>query len=207
MEHQQAQGDQETRERVARLDHLLADLESLDDPQARALALDAVAALLDLYGEGLARITESVAAQGGEEAVRALARDDLVSHLLLLHGLHPVSIEERVAQALEEVRPSLRKRGAAVEFLGVADGRAGLRVQKAQAGCQSCAASATLPEHLIEEALLRHAPDLAGVDLVDQAPPPGLIPVNLVARRTKPAAPTTTPSTTKAASTAASTTR
>lgn len=188
MEHQ---GDQETRERVARLDHLLAELESLDDRRARTLAVDAVRALLELYGEGLARVTEAVAALGGEDAVRTLARDDLVSHLLLLHGLHPIPLEERVAQALEEVRPALRKRGAAVEFLGVANGRARLRMHNAQEGCQSCGASVSLPERMIEEALLRRAPDLAGVDLLDQSPPSGLIPVNLVARRNTTPAPRT----------------
>lgn len=179
------QVDMETRERVTRLDHLLAELETLRDPQARALAVEAVTALLELYGEGLSRMTEAVAALGGEDALRSLARDDLLSHLLLLHGLHPITVEERVAQALEEVRPSLRKRGVTVQFLGVEEGRARLRVQGAQSGCQSCGASANLPERMIEEALLRFAPDLAGVDLVDQAPPAGLIPMTLVTRRGK----------------------
>lgn len=178
--------DQESRERVARLDALLADLETLPDPRARTLATEAVRALLELYGEGLVRITEAVAALGGTDALRSLARDDLVSHLLLLHGLHPVAVEERVAQALEEVRPSLRKRGVSVAFLGIAEGRARVRVQGAQGGCQSCAATASLPERMIEEALTRFAPDLVGVDLIDQPPPSRLIPVALVARREKP---------------------
>ena len=53
----------------------------------------------------------------------ALAGDELVAHLLLLHGLHPVPLEERVRGALDEVRPYLDSHGGDVELLGVEDGR------------------------------------------------------------------------------------
>ena len=41
----------------------------------------------------------------------ALAGDELVAHLLLLHGLHPVPLEARVRGALDEVRPYLETHG------------------------------------------------------------------------------------------------
>ena len=40
------------------------------------------------------------------------------SHLLLLHGLHPVPLEARVRAALDEVRPYLESHGGDVELLG-----------------------------------------------------------------------------------------
>ena len=60
--------------------------------------------------------------------------DELVAHLLLLHGLHPVPVRERVIGALDEVRPYLVAHGGGVELLGVDDGvvhaAAGGRVQR-----------------------------------------------------------------------------
>ena len=45
--------------------------------------------------------------------------DELVAHLLLLHGLHPVPVRERVLGALDEVRPYLATHGGGVELLDV----------------------------------------------------------------------------------------
>ena len=44
----------------------------------------------------------------GQALIASLADDDLVSNLLLLYGLHPLDLETRVSQALEQVRPYLR---------------------------------------------------------------------------------------------------
>jgi hypothetical protein len=98
--------DQEVRQRVARMETLLGEIESLKDSNAKSKAAEVVQVLLELYGEGLARMME-VVAQGGESGrtFEAFAEDELVSHLLLLHGLHPIDMETRVVKALEEVRP------------------------------------------------------------------------------------------------------
>ena len=47
-----------------------------------------------------------------------LVSDDLVSSLLLLHGLHPVDLRTRVQQALDKARPFLYDHGSQVELLG-----------------------------------------------------------------------------------------
>ena len=65
--------DSEARERVARVEALLDEVEALADPAARDTALELVQALLDLYGEGLDRIVDHVAA-GDDGAPRARAR-------------------------------------------------------------------------------------------------------------------------------------
>src|SRR4051794_20223176 len=97
--------DAEVREQVARVDELIGGVE--DDPRA----LDAVRAIVGLYGEALRRIGEL---DGFSDDV---ASDELVSHLLLLHDLHPVSLEARVSRALEEVRPYLGSHGGDVQLL------------------------------------------------------------------------------------------
>ncbi|HEX8034547.1 MAG TPA: NifU family protein [Ktedonobacterales bacterium] len=147
--------------RVARVETLLEEVESLPDRNARATAEETVRAVVDLYGEGLARIMELVAELGGEDALHALAADDLVSHLLLLHGLHPIDVETRVARALEGVRPYLRSHGGNVELLGIDEGVARLRLQ---GSCNGCPSSTITLKLAIEEAITKVAPDLNGIE-------------------------------------------
>jgi Fe-S cluster biogenesis protein NfuA/nitrite reductase/ring-hydroxylating ferredoxin subunit len=161
--------DQELRGRVARIETLLEEIESLKDPNARAKAAEMAQVLLELYGEGLARMME-VVAQGeeSERIFRAFAGDELISHLLLLHGLHPVDVETRILQALEEVRPYLKSHGGNVELLGVEGGVARLRMQGSCDGCPSSAATLKLA---IEEAVQKAAPELEGIEAEGVAEP------------------------------------
>jgi Fe-S cluster biogenesis protein NfuA/nitrite reductase/ring-hydroxylating ferredoxin subunit len=154
--------DQGLQERVARMETLLEEIETLPDRNARSKAAEVVGVLLDLYGEGLARMMEVVAE--GEERERtfdAFAEDELVSHLLLLHGLHPFDLKTRVIMALEEVRPYLQSHGGNVELLGVKEGVARLRMQGSCSGCPSSTVTLRLA---IEEAIQKTAPDLEGIE-------------------------------------------
>jgi Fe-S cluster biogenesis protein NfuA/nitrite reductase/ring-hydroxylating ferredoxin subunit len=167
--------DTTVREQVARVDALLEALENVADPVARQTATEVVEALLDLYGEGLARLVERVADHDDGEIARALATDELVSHLLLLHGLHPVPLAVRVREALDEVRPYLDSHGGDVELLGVEDGVARLRLDGSCSGCPSSAVTLKLA---IEAAIQKAAPDLERVEAEGAAAPepsPGLV--------------------------------
>jgi Fe-S cluster biogenesis protein NfuA/nitrite reductase/ring-hydroxylating ferredoxin subunit len=164
--------DQEVRARVANLEALLERIEALADPKARSLAAEAVQALLELYGEGLARIMASVDRVGAHAVFQAFAQDELVSHLLLLHGLHPVDVETRVREALEEVRPYLASHGGNVELMEVEDGVARVRLQ---GSCKGCPSSTMTLKLAIEEAILKAAPDVDRVEaegVVESSPPP-----------------------------------
>jgi len=100
----------------------------------------------------------------GEERERtfdAFAEDELVSHLLLLHGLHPLDLKTRVIMALEEVRPYLQSHGGNVELLDVKEGVARLRMQGSCSGCPSSTVTLRLA---IEEAIQKTAPDLEGIE-------------------------------------------
>jgi Fe-S cluster biogenesis protein NfuA/nitrite reductase/ring-hydroxylating ferredoxin subunit len=168
--------DQGLQERAARMETLLGEIESLQDPNARTKAAELVQVLLELYGEGLARMMEVVAE--GEERERifeALAGDELVSHLLLLHGLHPLDVETRVIRALEEVRPYLQSHGGNVELLGIAGGVARVRMQ---GSCDGCPSSAVTLKLAIEEAVQKAAPDLEGIEaegVTEPQPAPTLV--------------------------------
>jgi Fe-S cluster biogenesis protein NfuA len=165
----------EFRSRMERLDGLLREVEQSADPASRARTLEVVRALLDLHGEGLARVLEHVAAAGeaGAAVLDACAGDDVVGGLLLLHGLHPLDLEARVLRALERVRPMLRAHGGNVELLGVGDGVVRLRLQ---GSCHGCPSSALTMRQTIEEAILAHAPDAAGVEVEGVVDGPAVTP-------------------------------
>jgi Fe-S cluster biogenesis protein NfuA/nitrite reductase/ring-hydroxylating ferredoxin subunit len=147
-------------ELVGRTEQLLEELERLPDGPARATATETIGALLDLYGEGLERIVEVVADRDSGELADALASDELVSHLLLLHGLHPVPLERRLTGALDEVRPYLESHGGNVELLAIEDGGVLLRLEGSCSGCPSSAVTLKLA---IENAIRRVAPEIGAI--------------------------------------------
>jgi Fe-S cluster biogenesis protein NfuA/nitrite reductase/ring-hydroxylating ferredoxin subunit len=88
---------------------------------------------------------------------------------MLIHGLYPVELEERVLEALETVRPYMESHGGNVELLGIEDGIARLRLA---GSCDGCAASQSTLELAIERALEETAPDLLGIDVEGVVAPP-----------------------------------
>jgi Fe-S cluster biogenesis protein NfuA/nitrite reductase/ring-hydroxylating ferredoxin subunit len=158
--------DRQARECVARIEALLEEVEGLP------AAVELVQGLLDLYGEGLGRIVAS-----DPTLVARLDGDEVVTHLLLLHGLHPVPLEERVVGALDEVRPYLASHGGGVELLGVEEGVVRLRLQGSCDGCPSSTATLKLA---IEDAIHKAAPDVE--DVVAEGTPkpaPGLLQIEM----------------------------
>ena len=161
--------------RLQHLDTLLQEAEHLADPAARGRLREIVQAILDLHGAGLERLLEHVAEAGraGRGIIDACARDDVVGGLLLLHGLHPLGVEERVRQALEGVRPSLRAHGGNVELLEVRDGMVRLRLE---GNCHHCPSSAVTMQQTVEEAIYGKAPEVTTVEVegaVGEPPPDG----------------------------------
>jgi Fe-S cluster biogenesis protein NfuA len=152
-----------TRARVAEVEGLLDRLDALPDAGAREVAVGTVAAVLELYGEGLRRVVSLI----GPGQARELARDELVGHLLLLHGLHPVGVAARVREALDSVRPYLESHRGDVELLAVdlSDEVGGGVVRlRLEGSCDGCPASAMTLKGAIEEAVLAAAPEVARVE-------------------------------------------
>ena len=161
--------DHDVSERVGRVEALIAEVESLPDRVARETAMEMVGALLDLYGEGLARTFEPL----DDGTRRGLAEDELVAHLLLLHDLHPVPVETRVHEALEGVRPYLDSHGGGVELVAVEEGVVRLRMY---GSCDGCPSSSMTLKLAIEEAIHKAAPDVIEVEaegVSAPAVPPG----------------------------------
>ena len=149
-----------------RVEALLAELRSQAGPQVAAAAEELVGSLVELYGAGLARITEILGEdESGPKLMDKLVADPLVESLLLVHDLHPLDISTRVRRAVEEVLPQLGSHAGNVEYLGL-DEAGVLRLRLEQSGC-----SADTVRDLIEKAVAGAAPEAAGVAIEIAQPP------------------------------------
>ncbi len=157
--------------RAERIEALLQEVSTFSDPRVRAVIEELLQALLDMYGEGLARLLElSIQTETtGNTLLQTFANDDLISALLLLHDLHPVDIETRIVQALDATRPYLKAHGGNVQFVSIVDGVAHLRLE---GSCHGCSASTLTLKSTLEEAIYKAAPDLDGLEVEGVVDPP-----------------------------------
>lgn len=153
--------DADVERRLAELDDLLGRLEQLPGPPG-ALALEAVAAVVETYGAALARVVSL--ADDSPGLTEALTADPLVGHLLLVHGLHPEPVDVRVRRALDEIGSRLGPHPADLQLVAVADGTAEVRVT----GGGGCGApSAAELDQALREVVLAAAPELADLRITE----------------------------------------
>jgi len=166
-------GNQDLASTAARIEGLVKEAEHLPDERARTLVVNLLRELLHLYGCGWQRVLELAARHDGN-MLSSMAQDELLSHLLFLHGLHPVAIEDRIARALDDVRPALHAHGGDVELLGLDGSTLRLRLN---GSCHGCPSSAVTLKTTVEEALRRAAPELDEIRVEDTQPRQTLITV------------------------------
>jgi Fe-S cluster biogenesis protein NfuA len=158
----------------ARIDSLIGASAS-GGPVARERAEELVRVVADLYGAGLERLLELLHERGAltDEVIDAVAGDDLVAGLLLVHGLHPYDAATRIERALA---------GGEVELLEVtADGVARLRLP----GHGGCGSSSETLRRAVEEAVEAAAPEITAVEF-EESPAdtaPTVIPVSALFSR------------------------
>jgi Fe-S cluster biogenesis protein NfuA len=151
-------------ELVERVQELLGSLDEIADPVAQSRVQELIGTVLELYGAGLERIL-GILEDAGDPALpirTAMLDDGIVASLLLIHGLYPISLEERVMQALDSMRPFLASHGGNVELVSVEEGVARLRLQ---GSCNGCPSSAATLENALKEAIEEAAPDLLGLEV------------------------------------------
>lgn len=142
-------------------------------PVAREHAEELVRLVVELYGAGLERLLE-IAYDGGrldDDVVAALAADELVAGLLLVHGLHPYGLPDRVERALEQVRPYLGAHGGNVELGDVTDD--GVVELRLLGSCNGCSSTAQTLKDAVEGAILAAAPEVVRIDTAPGAEPAG----------------------------------
>jgi Fe-S cluster biogenesis protein NfuA len=154
-----------------RVEALLTELGGLADATAVASAEELVRTLVELYGAGLDRIMEIVTETGSAETLHRLTADDLVSGLLVVHDLHPLSTAERVRMALDGVRPYLGLHDGGVELHGLDP--SGVVRLRLTGTCHGCPSSQVTITDAIERAIASAAPEVAGVEVeTDEQPGP-----------------------------------
>lgn len=143
-------------------------------PVARDRAEQLVREVVQLYGAALERTVQCA----DSETIEAMAHDDLVSSLLLVHSLHPHDVETRVRAALESVRPYLGSHGGDVELIEVSGGVVRLRLL---GSCNSCPSSSVTLESAVQDAVAAAAPETDGIEvetLPEHKPKSGVISVD-----------------------------
>ena len=150
--------DKGSQQRIQRIEELIQKFESSPDPNTRGDAQKLVQAIMQFHGSGIDRMMEIIAETGdGEPPVfDSFARDELVSNMLLLHGLHPIELETRVAQALDKVRPILRAQSGNVHLLRIDGGEVHLRFEGKPAAHLKTA---------IEEEIYKTAADVTAIHM------------------------------------------
>jgi len=146
---------------VQRIGEIVEQLDASADPQTRATAKELLECVMALHGPALERILELATGAGepGEAIIRKCGRDEIVSSVLLLYGLHPESMRTRVNAALEKSRKFLEPHAANAELLSIGeDGSVTIRLEVKSSGCGAASLKSTL-----EAALYDAAPDATSV--------------------------------------------
>ncbi|HTW01487.1 MAG TPA: NifU family protein [Streptosporangiaceae bacterium] len=154
-----------------RVEELLGALRTGSAKDPGRAAEELVGLLVGLYGDGLSHIVAALAEQGppGAQMLDQLTEDPLVESLLLLHDLHPLDVDARVQRALDRVRPYLGSHAGGVEYLGVTDGVARLRLE---GSCHGCPSSTATVELAITGAVKEAAPEVDDVVVEGMTAPP-----------------------------------
>ena len=112
------------------LDAQLRRLETIADPLARSIATDLLASVLRFHAAAIGHMLQAINEESDNTTsiLGAFDRDPLIRSLLLLHDLHPDSLEVRVLRAIDNLQPRLQKRGATLELISADEDAVRVRV-------------------------------------------------------------------------------
>ncbi len=151
-----------------RIEQALDELHSTADPRTINLAEELLRLVSELYGAGFARAVE-LAQEHAPGLIAAFVEDELVASLLLVQGLHPESLDNRVEAALVSVRPFLAQHGGDVELLGI-DEELGAVKLRLLGSCDGCPSSASTLQGAVEVAIVEAAPEITRIVVEEPTP-------------------------------------
>jgi hypothetical protein len=102
----------------------------------------------------------------------SLGRDELVSSLLVLYGLHPLSLEERIHQSIEKANRQMRSRSATVELASLEDGALRLNLKANGHG--------PALKEVVEAAIWQAAPDITSLAIDGAEEKQGFVPLEVL---------------------------
>ena len=151
-----------------RIEQQLDELRAVADPRVYDRAEDLLRLVTELYGAGLCRVVE-VVSEAEPAVMERLVGDELISSLLVVHGLHPEDLLARVERSLASVRPFLAQHGGDVELLDI-DADAGAVLLQLLGSCDGCPSSAVTLQSAVERAIVDAAPEIVHIDVVEPTP-------------------------------------
>lgn len=160
---------------IDRIEKLVHRAESIDDPKTRNIAVSLLRAVLNFHAAGLERILELIASgSAGEEIIERMAADDLVSSVLLLHGIHPDDLITRVHRAVEKLQSVFGSQGGGVSLIAIEGEVVRVRFDAARAW------SGAPVKTSIEAAIYQAAPEITSVIVegFQDAPVPNFVPLS-----------------------------
>lgn len=160
-----------------RIEALLAELGASAGPQTWPRVEELVSRMLALYGAALERLLLHARASGANDLDARLSTDELVSSLLLVHGLHPLDAKERVRRALDRARPYLGSHGGDVALVAVEGDTATLSLS---GSCDGCPSSRDTIEGLLRQAIEADAPEITRIEIAG-----ALVPLGQKTKRTR----------------------
>ena len=148
-----------------RLQELIEQIESQPNPAARVLLQDCLQSLLAFYGDGLSRILGCIqdGSANGREILERMLADQAISGILLIHGLHPVTLETRLRGALQKIRPYLQSHGGNIELLSLENEVARVKLEGT---CKTCPSSAVTLELAVRREVEQACPDLLAFETI-----------------------------------------
>ena len=159
------------------------------DVNARATTLELLQSMMDLHGAVVSRMVEILNDGGdaGRSSLSKLAADPLICGLLVLYGVHPVPMDERVKKAIDRARPQLNKKGARRRVAWI-DQRFGKRRYACISTVQEhgCGSSPDALKSTLEQAILEAAPEI--VEIVVEGVPSssfGFVAINTIQSATQ----------------------
>jgi Fe-S cluster biogenesis protein NfuA len=168
-----------------RIEQLLDELRAAD-PRLYDRAEELARMITDLYGSGLERVVELV---DDPEVLSRLVKDELVSSLLVVHGLHPEDVATRVERGLETVRPFLAQHQGNVELVDI-DLDAGAVLIRLLGSCDGCPSAAITLQQAVERAIVEAAPEIVTIDVAERLGSEVSVPVAMVSKPSYDACPT-----------------
>ena len=155
----------EFQEQVRQLGKLITQFDEMPEGPQKTACKELVQLLMDVHGAGLDRIMEIVfESEGpGPAIVDQLGQDTVTSSLLLLYSLHPQDLETRVLQAIDRMRPRLRKLSCSVDLAAINDCVVQVRIAAAS---HSCGSSSKDIRAIVEDGIFELAPDIASLEIL-----------------------------------------
>jgi hypothetical protein len=156
--------DDALRAESSQIEHLLDELRSLVPEPVFHRVEDVIGRIVRMYGAGIARAVGHARTAGVDDRRydELCCDDDLLASLLLLHGMHPRTAQQRIEAALVVLCTELGLPAGALVLESLADNAVILRASGALGGG---AMASRVAEGIVHRVVEAAAPEVASIEI------------------------------------------